>query len=141
MALMALALRKEKAGRRRNLIVMLGLFGAALFYGDGVITPAISVLSAVEGLEVITPAFAPFVIPLSLIVLVVLFVIQRYGTASVGKLFGPVMMVWFAVLAILGISNIALDPGVLRALNPAWGAAFLAANPLLDSCRSARWFW
>jgi KUP system potassium uptake protein len=130
MALMALALRKEKPGsRRRQLIVMLGLFGAALFYGDGVVTPAVSVLSAVEGLEVITPAFKPFVIPLALIVLVFLFVIQRHGTASVGKLFGPVMLLWFGVLAVLGMSNIVAEPGVLRALNPAWGASFLIANP------------
>jgi KUP system potassium uptake protein len=130
MALMALALRKEKPGsRRRQVIVMLGLFGAALFYGDGVVTPAVSVLSAVEGLEVITPAFKPFVIPLALIVLVFLFVIQRHGTASVGKLFGPVMLLWFGVLAVLGMSNIVAEPGVLRALNPAWGASFLIANP------------
>jgi KUP system potassium uptake protein len=130
MALMALALRKEKPGsRRRQLIVMLGLFGAALFYGDGVVTPAVSVLSAVEGLEVITPAFKPFVIPLALIVLVFLFVIQRHGTASVGKLFGPVMLLWFGVLATLGVANIVAEPGVLRALNPAWGASFLMSNP------------
>ena len=130
MALMALALRKEKAGSwRRNVIVTLGLFGAALFYGDGVITPAISVLSAVEGLEVITPAFKPFVIPLALLVLIGLFFIQRHGTASVGKLFGPVMVVWFSVLAVMGAANIVAAPGVLRALNPAWAFAFLATNP------------
>ena len=130
MALMALALRKEKAGSwQRRVIVILGLFGAALFYGDGAITPAVSVLSAVEGLEVITPAFKPFVIPLALIVLIFLFFIQRRGTASVGKLFGPVMMVWFGVLALLGLINIVAEPGVMRALNPAWGVAFFFANP------------
>ena len=132
MALMALALRSEKDGsRRRNLIVTLGLFGAALFYGDGVITPAISVLSAVEGLEIITPALAPFVVPLSLVVLIFLFVIQRRGTASVGKLFGPVMLLWFSVLAVLGVLNIGAAPGVLRALNPAWAFAFFAQHPRL----------
>ena len=132
MALMALALRSEKDGsRRRNLIVTLGLFGAALFYGDGVITPAISVLSAVEGLEIITPALAPFVVPLSLVVLIFLFVIQRRGTASVGKLFGPVMLLWFSVLALLGVLNIGAAPGVLRALNPAWAFAFFAQHPRL----------
>ena len=130
MALMALALRKEQKGTwRRNVIVTLGLFGAALFYGDGVITPAISVLSAVEGLEVITPAFKPFVIPLALIVLVGLFIIQRFGTASVGKLFGPVMVLWFIVLAGLGAANIVAAPGVLHALNPSWGVSFLTTNP------------
>jgi len=132
MALMALALRKKKEeGWQRNLIVMLGLFGAALFYGDGVITPAISVLSAVEGLEVITPAFKPFVIPLALVVLVFLFFIQRHGTASVGRLFGPVMMLWFGVLAVLGVMNIGAEPGVLRALNPVWGLNFFLSNPVL----------
>ncbi len=132
MALMALALRNSKEGsRRRNVIVTLGLFGAALFYGDGVITPAISVLSAIEGLEVITPAFKPFVIPLSLLVLIFLFFIQRRGTASVGKLFGPVMVLWFSVLAVLGMINIIAEPGVLRALNPSWGVAYFMANPVL----------
>ena len=131
MALMALALREIGDGRRRNLIVTLGLFGAALFYGDGIITPTISVLSAVEGLEVITPAFDPFIIPLALAILIFLFVIQRRGTASVGQLFGPVMIVWFLTLAGLGLKAIALDPGVLRALNPAWAAGFLTAHPVL----------
>lgn len=132
MALMALALRREKTGTwRRNVIVTLGLFGAALFYGDGVITPAISVLSAIEGLEVITPTFKPYVIPLALLVLSGLFFIQRHGTASVGRLFGPVMMLWFFVLAVMGLSNIILVPSVLQALNPLWGMAFLWNNPLL----------
>ncbi len=130
-ALMALALRKAEAGKQRNLIITLGLFGAALFYGDGVITPTISVLSAVEGLEIISPAFKVFVIPLSLVILVFLFFIQRHGTASVGRLFGPVMLVWFATLTVLGINSILVEPGVLRALNPAWGAAFLIANPVI----------
>jgi KUP system potassium uptake protein len=110
-------------------IVILGLFGAALFYGDGVITPAISVLSAVEGLGIVTPALERFVIPLALVVLVALFVIQRHGTASVGRLFGPVMMLWFATLAVLGLANIVAAPGVLRALNPGWAMQFFVANP------------
>ena len=129
MALMALALRNIKAGRQRNIVVMLGLFGAALFYGDGVVTPAISVLSAVEGLHVITPAFDPFVIPLALVVLILLFFIQRKGTATVGKLFGPVMLLWFGVLTVLGVTNLLIEPDVLRALNPAWAVSFLLANP------------
>lgn len=131
MALMALALRDVGEGKKRKLILVLGLFGAALFYGDGVITPTISVLSAVEGLQVITPAFKPFIIPLALIILVFLFVIQRHGTAQVGKLFGPVMIVWFATLTVLGINSILLEPGVLRALNPAWAFSFFAAHPVL----------
>ena len=130
MALMALALRQQKPGSTgRNVIVILGLFGAALFYGDGVITPAISVLSAVEGLGIVTPALERFVIPLALVVLVALFVIQRHGTASVGRLFGPVMMLWFATLAVLGLANIVAAPGVLRALNPGWAMQFFVANP------------
>lgn len=129
-ALMALALRNIQEGSRGQfVIIMLGLFGAALFYGDGVVTPAISVLSAVEGLEVITPAFKPYIIPLALIVLVGLFFIQSHGTASVGKLFGPVMLLWFGVLAALGMINIIAAPNVLRALNPFWGASFLFAHP------------
>ena len=131
MALMALALRNIKAGRQRNIVVMLGLFGAALFYGDGVVTPAFSVLSAVEGLHVITPAFDPFVIPLALVVLILLFFIQRKGTATVGKLFGPVMLLWFGVLTVLGVTNLLIEPDVLRALNPAWAVSFLLANPKL----------
>ena len=130
MALMALALRQQKPGSTgRHVIVILGLFGAALFYGDGVITPAISVLSAVEGLGIVTPALERFVIPLALVVLVALFVIQRHGTASVGRLFGPVMMLWFATLAVLGLANIVAAPGVLRALNPGWAMQFFVANP------------
>ncbi len=130
MALMVLALRKEKPGSwRRNSLVTLGLFGAALFYGDGIITPAISVLSAVEGLEIIAPAFKPFVIPLSVLVLIGLFIIQRFGTARVGKLFGPVMVLWFMVLTVMGVVNIVASPGVLSAINPAWGVSFLTTHP------------
>ena len=95
------------------------------------ITPAISVLSAVEGLHVITPAFDPFVIPLALVVLILLFFIQRKGTATVGKLFGPVMLLWFGVLTVLGVTNLLIEPDVLRALNPAWAVSFLLANPKL----------
>ena len=132
MALMALALRNAPEGsRRRRVLLALGLFGAALFYGDGVVTPAISVLSAVEGLEVITPTFKPYVIPVTLTVLVCLFVIQRRGTASVGAMFGPVMLLWFATLSVLGVANIVAHPGVLGALNPWHGLAFLQANPRL----------
>ncbi len=130
MALMTLALQKgDPNSRRQKLLVALGLFGAALFYGDGVITPAISVLSAVEGLEVITPVFTPYVLPITIAILVGLFAFQRRGTAKVGAFFGPVMVVWFAVLATLGILGIASQPSVLAAVDPRHGAAFLAAHP------------
>ena len=132
MALMALALRPLAGDARRSrAIIVMGLFGAALFYGDGVITPAISVLSAVEGLEVATPAFKPYVLPIALGILVGLFAVQRHGTAAVGRFFGPVMMLWFATLAVLGINGIVRHPAVLAALSPLYGLAFLEANPML----------
>src|SRR5216684_7586481 len=119
LALTALALRTtSRTGRRHRWILGAGLIGAALFYGDGVITPAISVLSAVEGLKVATPVFEPYVIPISLFLLTGLFLMQSRGTASVGRLFGPVMLLWFAVLALLGIWGIAQRPRILLALNP-----------------------
>lgn len=131
-ALMTLALQKgDPASWQQKLLIALGLFGAALFYGDGVITPAISVLSAVEGLELITPAFKPYILPITLAVLVGLFLFQRKGTASVGALFGPVMLLWFAVLAVLGAISIVQHPAVLAAANPLYGFRFLAGNSAL----------
>lgn len=131
-ALMTLALHKETPGSwQQKALVTLGLFGAALFYGDGVITPAISVLSAVEGLEIITPAFTPYILPITLVVLVGLFLFQRRGTASVGALFGPVMVLWFAVLAVLGAAAIIEHPAVLTAINPLYAGRFLLGNALL----------
>ena len=131
-ALMTLALHKGTPGSwQQKGLVMLGLFGAALFYGDGVITPAISVLSAVEGLEIITPAFVPYIQPISLAILVGLFIFQRHGTARVGALFGPVMIVWFAVLTVLGLLAIAGNPSVLAAINPIHGFRFLQGNTVL----------
>lgn len=131
-ALMTLAMQKGVPGsRQQKLLIALGLVGAALFYGDGVITPAISVLSAVEGLEIITPAFNPYVLPISLIVLISLFIFQRKGTASIGALFGPVMMVWFAVLTILGISAIIQNPSVMAAVNPLYAFKFITTNSML----------
>ena len=113
---------------RTRAIVLMGLFGAALLYGDGTITPAISVLSAIEGLEVATPVFEPYVIPITCVILVGLFAFQRRGTAGVGILFGPVTLVWFLVLAVLGVSGIASAPRVLWALSPTHGAGFLLHN-------------
>jgi KUP system potassium uptake protein len=130
MALTALVSRGLKDPRARAWLVGLGIFGAAMFYGDGMITPAISVLSAVEGLEVMAPALKPFVVPLTLVILIGLFSIQRIGTASVGVLFGPVVSVWFAVLALLGAVEIAQNPAVLAALSPTYAFGFLTGNPL-----------
>jgi len=131
-ALMTLAIDKKTMGPfRYGFLVTLGLFGAAFFYGDGVITPAISVLSAVEGLELVTPAFKPFIVPFSLVIIVGLFVLQRKGTASVGALFGPIMVVWFVVLGVLGLSGIVQHPEVLVAINPLHGLDFLNQNPVL----------
>ncbi len=128
MALTSLALRTTRSPRLASLMSAVGLFGAALFYGDGVITPAISVLSAVEGLEVATPAFRPFVLPISLVVLTGLFVIQSKGTARVGAVFGPVMLFWFATLGVLGAMNVVRHPDVLQAFNPLHAVHFFAAN-------------
>ena len=131
-ALLTLALHNgDPASRRQRLLIALGLFGAALFYGDGVITPAISVLSAVEGLEIITPAFNPYILPITLGILIGLFFFQRRGTASVGALFGPIMVLWFAVLAAFGALAIVEHPAVLAAVNPVYGIHFLIGNSTL----------
>ncbi len=119
----------ERQTRGRWWLVGFGIFGAAMFYGDGMITPAISVLGAVEGLEIVAPALHPFIVPVTLVIIVVLFLIQRRGTASVGILFGPVMCLWFVVLALLGLLEVLANPDVLRALNPARAFEFIAATP------------
>ena len=127
MALTALAV--EAAGtspKKRLALLLLGVFGAALFYGDSVITPAISVLSAVEGLEVVTPTLKPYVLPICAAVLVALFAMQRYGTSVVGKLFGPIIVVWFTVLAVFGVAEIIQQPAILAALNPLVALQFLS---------------
>ncbi len=129
MALLALVLRATKRGSRaRWLLIPLGLFGASMFYGDGIITPAISVLSAVEGLNVAAPGLRPFVIPLTLVIVILLFLLQQKGTASVGALFGPVTVVWFGVLALLGAMSIVQHPGIFAALNPAYAVGFFVDN-------------
>ncbi|MCX9155222.1 potassium transporter Kup [Niveibacterium sp. 24ML] len=124
----------ERSGdrpRKKAIAIALGLAGAALFYGDGVITPAISVLSAVEGLEVATPAMKPFVVPIALGILIALFLPQRRGTASVGRIFGPVVAVWFLALAVIGVSNILRHPEVLAALSPTYAIGFFVSNPMV----------
>ena len=127
LALASTAVRGRPELRRR--LLFLGIFGTAIFFGDGVITPAISVLSAVEGLEVAAPALHQYVVPLTLVVLTALFLVQRHGTASVGKMFGPVMVLWFSVLAVLGLQHISQNPSILWALSPHYALTFLLGNP------------
>jgi KUP system potassium uptake protein len=127
MALTALAAHAAgSTPRRRVILLLLGVFGASLFYGDSVITPAISVLSALEGMEIVTPALKRFVVPISIGVLLALFLIQRRGTASVGKLFGPIMLLWFGALAVAGGAQILRRPEILAAFNPLHAYTFLA---------------
>jgi len=131
LALLALILqysRRKTDDKIRRYIITLGLIGAALLYGDGVITPAISVLGAVEGLEVITPALTVLVVPISLGILIGLFMVQQNGTARVGKVFGPIMAVWFTSLALLGVAEIASAPEILLAVNPIYGIRFFIAH-------------
>jgi KUP system potassium uptake protein len=129
MALTALVANAAgKTPRRRLILLMTGVFGAALFYGDTVITPAISVLSAVEGLEVITPAFKPYVLPICIAVLIGLFAMQRFGTATVGRMFGPVIALWFGVLTVTGVTQILQEPTILAALNPLNAFHFLRSQ-------------
>ena len=123
MALAAL-IQRRRVGRTA-LLVTLGIFGAGLFFGDGMITPAISVTSAVEGLKVVSPGLSHLVVPISLGILIALFAIQRHGTGAVGWLFGPVLLIWFAVIGILGARQVVMHPGVLEALSPTWGARFM----------------
>ncbi len=131
MALMALAQRSLPKGSKSTYVVgILGVFGASLFFGDGVITPAISVLSAVEGLEVAAPQLTHWIVPISLLVLVALFASQRFGTAKMGKIFGPVTVVWFISLAVLGVVNILHEPDVLNAINPWWAMRFFIDHSL-----------
>ena len=130
LALMALVngSRLARGLAPRRVMIVLGIFGAALLYADGALTPAISVLSAVEGLEIATPAFSSWVIPVTLAILIGLFVLQSRGTARIGAVFGPVMLVWFATIGVLGLSEIAHQPGVLAAVSPYHAARFLTEN-------------
>ena len=130
LALTALVMPKGKGGRGTAALVMLGVFGTALLYGDGLITPAISVLGAVEGFSVASSAFDSFVVPLACLILIALFLVQRRGTGGIGRVFGPVMVVWFTVLGGLGLTQIVQRPGVLRAVNPVYIAQFFAADPV-----------
>ncbi len=123
LTLMSLAGRNTSA-RMTSVLVILGLIGGSFFYGEGVITPAISVMSAIEGLEIAAPSLDPYIVPLSIVVLTLLFMIQKHGTGMVGKLFAPIMLAWFLILAVLGARGIMNNPEVLQALNPAWAVHF-----------------
>ena len=127
LALASQAVKDRPALRSRLLLI--GIFGTAIFFGDGVITPAISVLSAVEGLEVAAPALHPWIVPVTLAVLTALFMVQRLGTANVGRFFGPITALWFVVLTVLGLMHITKNPAILWALNPAYAIEFLTAHP------------
>src|SRR6266478_6103127 len=129
LALMALAQRAM--GPAGVVVLLLGVSSAALFYGDAIITPAISVLSAIEGLKIVAPGFDPYVVPLTMAILIALFLVQSRGTARVAAFFGPIMAVWFAVIAIGGLVHLAANPSVLRALNPIYGLTFLAGHGII----------
>src|SRR5688500_2351265 len=125
MALMALAQRTLPTGSRSAYAVgILGIFGASLFFGDGVITPAITTLSAIEGLEIAAPQLHHWIVPMTVLVLLGLFLTQRYGTAKIGKAFGPITIVWFIAIAALGVMNITHNPEVIQAVNPWWAVKF-----------------
>lgn len=130
MALLALTLRSKTLNSKyRTVLIAIGLFGAALFFGDGIITPAVSVLSAVEGLSIATPIFTPYIIPITLAVLIGLFMIQRKGTGSVGRYFGPITLLWFISIGVVGVMSIAQNPAILQMVNPYWAGAFVVAHP------------
>jgi KUP system potassium uptake protein len=118
----------SKPGEARHLLMIMGLFGACLLYGDGTITPAISVLSAVEGLHVAAPHLAEYVVPVTIAILVALFMVQRFGSGTIGRFFGTIMLLWFVVLALLGLRGILIEPAVLAAFNPYYGVMFFANN-------------
>lgn len=129
LALTSLIMRKSGKSKSRWLMIAVGLFGTALLYGDGMITPAISVLSAVEGLEVAVPALEPWVLVIASVILVILFTNQHRGTSILGRLFGPIMVLWFVVLAVLGVGQIMQEPAVLAAINPLYAIRFIGGHP------------
>ena len=130
LALMALLMPKDDGKVRKYIqpVIAMGLAGAVLLYGDGIITPAITVMGAIEGLKVVTPLFEPYVMLISLVIIVSLFFIQSKGTATIGKVFGPVILLWFIVLAAMGIYGISMNTGIFAALNPVYGVSFLVAS-------------
>jgi KUP system potassium uptake protein len=131
-AMLALASQSVKdRPQLRRVLLLVGIFGTCLFYGDGVITPAITVLGAVEGLEVVSPAFKKYLVPLAILILLGLFMVQKRGTTSIGRFFGPVMVVWFLIIALLGVVNIASGPKILWALSPHYALGFVFHNPAI----------
>ena len=128
-----LALVKSKTGgltrRFGTLFLVIGIFGAALLFGDAIITPAISVLSAVEGLSIVTPVFSPYIMPFTIVILIVIFALQRLGTGRIGNVFGPIMFVWFTILGAMGINSVVQTPEVLAALNPAYAVLLFWEDP------------
>jgi KUP system potassium uptake protein len=138
LALMSMTGANWSEGRR--VLIVLGLFGAALIYGDGIITPAISVLSALEGLNVATDVFKPHIVSIAVAILLALFAIQNRGTAQIAKAFGPVMLLWFAVIAVLGVAGISRHPTVIAAVDPRYGIALLTGHGSGLPC-SAGSFW
>ncbi len=129
LALMALASRSRPAVNKfRNWIIFPGLLGASLLYGDGIITPAISVLSAVEGLEIVTPYFVPYVVPITVLIIVFLFYFQKYGTSRIGTIFGPIIMLWYSTIGVLGLLSAQHNPIVFTAINPWYAVSFFLAN-------------
>ena len=129
-AMLALASQSVKhRPKLRRVLLIVGIFGTCLFYGDGVITPAISVLSAVEGLEVVSPTFKKYIIALTLVILFALFAVQKHGTSGIGKFFGPITLVWFASIAALGVTHIVTNPAILWAISPHYALGFMWNNP------------
>jgi KUP system potassium uptake protein len=129
MALVSLIMRSNNK-KLTGLAVVFGIAASSLFYGDGVITPAISVLGALEGLEVISPKFHIFILPLSIIIILMLFMLQNFGTALIGRFFGPLMIIWFLSIGALGLVKLSEYPGILKAINPSYAFAFFSANGL-----------
>ena len=130
LALTSLVMKKNQKVVKAGALVTLGVFGTALLYGDGIITPAISVLSAVEGMETINESFKDWVIPIAVVILIGLFLVQRRGTGAVGKVFGPIMVVWFLVLGVLGARWIAHEPAIFQSINPIWALRFFEHESL-----------
>src|SRR5437016_4255111 len=126
-----MALAQRAVGRGAGVVFMLGVISAALFYGDAVITPAVSVLSAVEGLKPVAPSFDPYVVPLTMLILFLLFAVQSRGTARVAAFFGPVMAIWFVVIAAGGLVHIVQNPSIVWAFNPFYGVQFLLRNGII----------
>lgn len=132
-ALLSTFEQKNGAGKGLRPLLLVGIFGAALLFGDGMLTPAVTILGAVEGLKVATPMFEPFVVPISITILVVLFWAQHFGTARIGSVFGPIILLWFSSIAILGLRAIVNAPIVLEAFNPIYALDFFISNGLMST--------